>query len=276
MEIGIFSKTFIRPTLGEVLDAVQASGLRHIQFNLACAGLPSMPERLDPATTESIGKQMQKRRLQMTAVSGTFNMIHPNAAVRAAGMRSLGLLAQACGEMGTSIITLCTGTRDPSDMWRFHPDNSSPSAWKDLVASVRQAVGIAEEYGVTVAFEPEAANVVDTAVKARRLLDEIDSPRLKVVMDAANLIPSGQLDRAADILQEAFELLGQDIALAHAKDVLTDQPLRFGAAGRGKLDFALYAGLLRKSGYTGPLIMHGLAEEEIAASRVFLQRIVIS
>ena len=31
------------------------------------------------------------------------------------------VLANACGALGTGIITLCTGTRDPDDMWRHHP-----------------------------------------------------------------------------------------------------------------------------------------------------------
>jgi sugar phosphate isomerase/epimerase len=35
------------------------------------------------------------------------------------------------------------------------------------------------------------SNVIDSAQKARRLLDEIRSPRLKITMDAANLFHAG-------------------------------------------------------------------------------------
>src|SRR5690606_37914994 len=38
VEIGIFAKTFIRPTVGETLDAVAAHGVRTVQFNLSCVG----------------------------------------------------------------------------------------------------------------------------------------------------------------------------------------------------------------------------------------------
>jgi hypothetical protein len=41
------------------------------------------------------------------------------------------------------------------------------------------------------------------------------------------------------------------------------------AAGRGDLDYALYLALLDGSGV--PLILHGLAEEEVAASVTFLR-----
>ncbi len=37
MRLGIFAKTFTRPTVEEVFDAVRAHGLRCVQFNLSCA-----------------------------------------------------------------------------------------------------------------------------------------------------------------------------------------------------------------------------------------------
>ncbi len=47
MHLGIFAKTFPRPTLEETLDAVVGHGLTHVQFNMSCVGLPTLPDRLD-------------------------------------------------------------------------------------------------------------------------------------------------------------------------------------------------------------------------------------
>src|SRR6266851_2756955 len=207
MEIGIFAKTFYCKTLDATLDAVRAHGLKFVQFNMTCVGLPTLPEAIHGGLRERIRRAFAVRGLRMAAVSGTFNMIHPDLAKRQDGLRRLAVLAGACREMGTSIITLCTGTRDPDDMWRRHPDNDSLEAWSDLVASMRDAVRIAQECEVTLAFEPEVANVVDSAKKGRQLLDEIGSPGLKVVMDAANLFHAGELVRMRDVLDEAFALL---------------------------------------------------------------------
>src|SRR5262245_17110617 len=145
MRLGIFAKTFARPTVEKVFDAVRAHGLESVQFNMACAGLASLPGRIEPELAERIGRAAHARGLEIAAVSGTFNMIHPDPARRRDGMRRLRVLAAACPRLGTSVITLCTGTRDPDDMWRRHPDNDSAAAWADLVASMREAVGIAEE-----------------------------------------------------------------------------------------------------------------------------------
>lgn len=271
MEIGIFAKTFVRPTLAATLEAVAGHGLRSIQFNMACAGLPSMPDQIDPTLAATICREMESRLITMAAVSGTFNMIHPDQEQRRIGLRRLRELAAACVGLGTNLITLSTGTRDPDNMWRRHPDNDTPAAWADLVAAMGEAVSIAGEYGVTLAFEPEVSNVIDSARKGRRLLDELASPYLKVVIDGANLFHAGELPRMHAILDEAFDLLGPDIVLAHAKDLSRDGKAGQEAAGQGVLDYDHYLSLLQRIGYNGPLILHGLAESQVAGTVAFLQ-----
>ena len=269
--IGIFAKTFSRPTLTENLDAVSSHGLGVVQYNLACAGLASLPERIEPRLAQQIGAAAASRRIRIAAVSGTFNMIDPVRERRDAGLRRLGELAGACALLGTKIITLCTGTRDPDDMWRGHPANGRPEAWADLRRAMEQALRIAEEHDLLLAVEPETANVVDSPAKAARLLDELRSPRVKIILDPANLFRVENLLYQRPILEAAFDLLGPDIVLAHAKDIcVVDGTVRHVAAGTGLLDYPYYLSLLRH--IPVPLIVHGLAEAEVAKALTFLRR----
>jgi sugar phosphate isomerase/epimerase len=270
MRIGIMCRTFVRSTLQETLDAVIQHGIHCIQFGLSSAGLPELPQRIDPELCDLIRQEMEAREIDMACISGTFNMIHPDVATRQDGLRRLDQLAAACGRLGTSVITLCTGTRDPQNMWRRHPDNDSPEAWADMLASISQALRSAEDYGVTLAFEPEVSNVVDSARKGRRLLDEMRSPYLKVVMDGANIFHAGELPRMREILDEAFDLLGKDVVIAHAKDLDRDGEAGHIAAGKGLLDYEHYLSLLTALGGDLPLILHGLSEEEVDDCAAFL------
>lgn len=270
MQIGIFAKTFARPTFGETLDAVAAHGLAAVQFNLSCAGLPTLPDAMDPAMADAIHRGHQERGITMAALSGTYNMIHPDPEVRRDGLRRLGVLAASCSRLGTSLITLCTGSRDAANMWRRHPDNDTPEAWRDLLSSIEGALAIAETYDVVLGVEPEVSNVVDGAAKARQLLDEMRSPHLKIVMDGANLFHSGELAYQRSILDAAFGLLGADLVLAHAKDLHADGAAGDAAAGTGQLDYPYYLRLLHVSGYAGPLILHALREEQVDAAVQFL------
>ena len=271
MQIGILLSTFVRPPLEGRLDAAKAAGLEHIQLALDCAGHPAMPDKIPPDLAGRLRHEAAVRGITIASLQGTFNMCHPDAEHRASGLRRLGVLAGLCQELGVPRIHLCSGTRNPTSMWRPHPDNDSPAAWKDMVASMRTAVDIARQAGVVVAFEPEVNNVVDSALKARRLLDEIGSPHLKVTMDAANLFHKGELPRMIEILDEAFALVGKDVVMAHAKDLDRDGDAGHKAAGEGKLDYDRYLFLLHHHGFRGPIFLHGLSEAQVPKCAAFLR-----
>jgi sugar phosphate isomerase/epimerase len=263
MELGIFAKTFSRPTLEAALDAVVATGLPAMQFNLSLLGGPSLPPEVSAEEAGRVRTAVAARGLRMSAVSGTYNMAHPDAGERDDGRRRLAALIAAAPALGTSVVTLCTGTRDRDDMWRAHPDNTTPGAWRDMMASLGAALEVAEEHGVTLGFEPEHNNVVASAMDGRRLLDEARSLHLKVVIDAANLLTSTAAAEQCRVLVEAFELLGDELVLAHAKDVRADGTVV--AAGQGDLDYELYVSQLEQAGFDGDLVLHGLGEDEVAA-----------
>jgi sugar phosphate isomerase/epimerase len=179
---------------------------------------------------------------------------------------------QLAASIGAPIVTVCTGTRDRHDMWRAHPDNATPAAWHDMLESLTAAVLVAESHGIVLGIEPEPGNVVRGAAEARRLLDEIGSPSLGIVVDAANLVAGNGIATQNETLDEAFALLGADIVLAHAKDLRADGTVV--AAGRGELDHERYIALLADARYGGPLVLHGLSENEVPRSVEFLRRAI--
>jgi sugar phosphate isomerase/epimerase len=266
---GIFAKTFPGTTPDSVLAQVKAAGFVATQFNMACCGLPSMPDAIDAATLAALGTAAQRHGIELSALSGTFNMIHPDPAVRDQGLARLRVLADAARQLSIPTVTLCTGSRDPDDQWRHHPDNASREAWADLRASMARAIAIAEEFGILLGIEPELANVVDSAPAARRLLDELRSDRLAIVLDPANLFETAPPPEQRRLVDQALDLLGPRIVVAHAKDRAPDGS--FATAGKGVIDFDHYIAGLRRVGFAGPLVAHGLAAEEAPAVAAFLQ-----
>ena len=271
IQIGILLGTFGGPTLEARLDGAKACGLDCVQLSLDCAGLPAMPEEISPELARRIRREATARGITIASVQGTFNMCHPDGEQRRAGLRRLRVLAEACPRLGASKVHLCTGTRDPGNMWRRHPDNDTAAAWQAMAACVREATVIAQGAGVVLGFEPEVNNVVNSARKARRLMDEIGSPHLKVTMDAANLFPTGELPRMKEILEEAFSLVGKDIVMAHAKDLDHDGDAGHLPAGHGRLDYGRYLSLLHAYGFKGPLLLHGLSEAQVPGCVAFLR-----
>jgi len=46
MKLGIFAKTFSRPTIEELFQSIASYGIYSVQFNLSCAGLETLPENV--------------------------------------------------------------------------------------------------------------------------------------------------------------------------------------------------------------------------------------
>ena len=270
MQPGIFAKTFVRPSVDEVFAAVAKHRIHCVQFNFSSAGLPSLPDEVDPAVADRIRKSAAQQRIEIAAISGTFNMIHPDPQVRRDGLRRLEVIAGSCRHLETKLVTLCTGTRDPEDMWRAHPGNNTEEAWRDLVATLTKALTTAAKHGISLGIEPETGNVINSARNARRLLDEMKSPRLKIIFDAANLFLPGDLRRMTETLEEAVDLLGPDIALVHAKELDASHSPNL-PLGQGVLDWDRYVTLLQAANYTGPWIMHGFREKDVDASLEFIR-----
>jgi sugar phosphate isomerase/epimerase len=239
-----------------------------VQYNMACSGLAAMPDLITPDITAAIRQASANTGVAIAAVSGTYNMIHPDPSVRDTGMRRLELLIENAAAMGTDMVTLCTGTCDPDDQWRGHPDNGSPAAWGVLCAEMEKAVEMAEARGVKLAIEPELANVVSDAARARTLIDTLQSPALAVVLDPANLFEVETLPQQRRIISQAIALLGDRILMAHAKD--RDAQGGFVTAGQGVVDFDHFLGSLLMAGFDGDLVTHGLTAPEASGVARFL------
>jgi sugar phosphate isomerase/epimerase len=269
MQIGIFAKTFSGRDPLAVMRASAAAGFQGVAYNMACSGLEPMPEAIAPEVVAAIGEASRATGQQILSLSGTYNMIHPDPAVRSLGHRRLEVLAASCRAMGTGLITLCTGTRDAVDQWRHHSDNVSAAAWRDLLAAFEVAVAIAERHDILLGVEPELANVVNSAAAARRLMDQMQSDRIRIVLDPANLVEAAAPAVRRQVIERAVDLMAGRIVMAHAKD--RDAAGGFATAGKGVVDFGHFLARLQGVGFDGPLVTHGLAAAEAADVAAFLR-----
>ena len=271
MQVGTMSGTFKRETLEETLDASLAQDIFHLQFNWGSAH-PSgpLPEVIDEIANYA-GAEFRKRNMVVSAVAGNANMVDIEPKKRQKAIDKLLMIIPACAKIGTTVIATCTGSRDPESVWRNHPDNQSDTTWKTLRNTLEKILPAAEAAGIDIAFEPEYNNVCQNARLSRKLIDEMASPRLKVVMDAANIFGKDDLSRMTEVLDEAFDLLGDYIAIAHGKDLDHGGDAGHLPAGTGKLDYAHYVKLLCGLSFDVPVILHGLTEEQLPESAAMLR-----
>jgi len=256
----VFAKNYSSESLPELWAKVAAHKYRGVQFNLSCAGLTSLPAHLPNGLCANIAAQASMHDITIAALSGTYNMAHPDISVRTSARIGFANVITAAKQMDVPIITLCTGSRNPMDMWASHPDNSTSAAWKDLREELDFALDIAISAGITLAIEPEPGNIIANARMARRLLDEINSPYLGIILDAANLLSVETLSQQHAVMDEAVELLAGHIMLAHAKDISADGQIV--APLQGAVDLRHFVHLLQQVDFTGALVVHGFNPED--------------
>ena len=126
-----------------------------------------------------------------------------------------------------------------------HPDSPlaadaprSEEAFRFFLDQLRPIVRRAEEENVIMAIEPVYSHIVSTPERAERMLEEIHSDHLKIILDAVNLLGSGNLERRDAVLEEAMRRLGDRVALLHMKDYRRENgQLPAMACGEGEMDY---------------------------------------
>ncbi len=145
--------------------------------------------------------------------------------------------------------TLALGLADLMLHAGFLPEIGDPDR-PAMLDTLAQAAALAEERGVTLAFETGQ----ETALLLRRTLDDLKAPNLKVNFDPANML----LYDMGDPIR-AVEILGPDIRSVHVKDARRPTtPGRWGEEvplGQGEVNIRKFVQTLKRVGYTGPLVV---------------------
>ncbi|ALL68500.1 Sugar phosphate isomerase/epimerase [Paraburkholderia caribensis MBA4] len=272
MTPGVFARTYASTYPGDLFTRICADGFSSVQFNLSSAGLAPLPETLPDGIAARIALGAKEAGLSLCALSGTYNMAHPDSSQRTRDRAGFKNVMRAAREMDVSLVTLCTGSRDASNMWRAHPENSSSDAWSALRGELDFALTLAEEFNLVLGIEPEPGNVIADARLARKVLDEAGSKRLGIVLDAANLLPPQAQPRQAEIVDEAADLLGGSLFLVHAKDIDHDGVVV--PAGKGAVDLPTFVARMKSVGYEGPLVGHNFEEADAPGVAKYLSSII--
>lgn len=276
MRTGICTTDFevpgkLPPSADRLFGKIQSYGFDCVQFAFSsiaeCGFTPTgqieIPARIPTKALDEAASCAERYHLPIEVINGTFNMAHPDEDVRREGIQRFALLTEAAEILGAKAISLCSGTRCEEHLWTYSDENNTPAAWDDMLDTVKRAVELAERRGITLAIESEAANIIDTPENARRVMDTVGSDRLKMILDCANLFHRGRAhpEYVRETIAHAFDLYGNDIVIAHGKDIREGDGIDFCGTGHGIVDFPYTAKLLKGHGYTGDMFLHGIYNE---------------
>ena len=100
------------------------------------------------------------------------------------------------------------------------PEEAREEAYQGLLEFVRAAAKVAESCGATIGIEPVARHTLNTPELTQRLIRDVGSPSLKVILDLTNLIsPDTQRpEDQQDLLERAVACYGPLVTALHIKN----------------------------------------------------------
>ena len=170
--------------------------------------------------------------------------------------------------LGCPILSTETGTFHATSEWAEAPENDTEKGYLECRREMESLVRLAEKSGAVLTFEPYWRNIIGTIERAERLLHEVKSPALKLVMDPCNYFRKEDIPQMKPMLKKMFQRLGKDIAVAHAKDVTASVDLP--AAGKGVLDYPLFLRLLTQLDRELFLLIEHLDLPDVPRARDFV------
>jgi sugar phosphate isomerase/epimerase len=134
-------------------------------------------QHLSAADVERVRRLLGEHGLAVAAIaSPVFKCELDDEPAHREHLQSLRDCARIANELGTNIVRLFT-------FWKHGP---SLLVWEKMKSKFKPAIPIARDAGITLAVENEFSTYCATAAETAQLVNELNSPTVKVVWDPCN------------------------------------------------------------------------------------------
>jgi sugar phosphate isomerase/epimerase len=137
------------------------------------------------------------------------------------------------------------------------------AVWPQMVGTARQLAARAEKYRAKILMEGFYRSFLASAKRLRMFLEEVNSPRVRALLDPANLIEINDLE-------EMFSQLGPWIDCHHAKD-RKHHVERGVPAGQGDIDYVKFVTLVAQRTPHAPVILEYVGAKDYRAALAHLR-----
>lgn len=271
LQIGVATLRFPELTNGTLAKEMAASGIRLVQLFLSQSdsrfwrynGRSDVSSLTAPRCRE-IAAAYRDAGISIHSIGVYTNLIHPDEAERRANLGYFEAMMEIGGHMDVrTFVTEAGHYYDPKQPAPRIPLEFQDGVWSRMIATARQLAGLAAKHDATVLFEAFYRGFLASAKRLRVFLEEIQSPRIRALLDPANLIEVNDLD-------EMFDQLTPWIDCLHAKDrkLHTDRGV---TAGAGDLDYLKLVTLASKHTPHAPLILEYVGPDDFRQAVNYLR-----
>ena len=274
MDIGIRLHDTVPGTLEERLRFVRGQGFScaHLALSKAVEGfsMNDAPARLaDPDFAPEVKSAFEKTDMRCAVLGCYLNLADPDPESRERTREIYCAHLRFAPKMGAETV----GTETPANPASPFAEKAAESeeAFSFFLDCLRPVVRCAEENGAILAVEPVYRHIVSTPKRALRMLEEINSDSLRIILDAVNLLGPDTAGRAEEIIGEAIRLLGDRVSVLHMKDCMTAQgSVEALPCGMGDMKYEALLSFAAERNL--PMTLENTAPENAEAARLYLEK----
>ena len=219
---------------------------------------------LTPVRCREIAAAYRDAGIEIHSIGVYTNLIHPDEAEIKANLAYFETMMEIGGHMGVrTFINEAGHYHDPKAPAPRIKLAFQDEVWPRMVATGRKMAEMAERHDAKILLEPFYRGFLASAKRLRLFVEAVNSPRVRVLLDPANLIELNDLD-------EMFQQLAPLIDCLHAKDRKLHIE-RGVAAGKGDLDYQRFVTLVAKHTPDAPMILEYVGPEDYLAARAHLR-----
>lgn len=218
MQFGIRLHDAVKAPLEERLKAVHEQGFAcvHLALSKVISENSVADSALTPGYAMYLKRLFDKYGLDVAVLGCYLNLANPDSEKLKTIQNKYMANIRFAAHLGADVVGTETGA--PNLEYKFEEACWNEESLQIFINNLRPVVKYAEQMGVLMAIEPVVRHIVCNPVRARRVLDEINSPNLRIILDPVNLLEVYNYEKQDEILDEAVELLGKDVAVLHVKD----------------------------------------------------------
>lgn len=208
----------------------------HLALGKVIEEFPTTDEALTPGLAMYIKNVFARNQVDIAVLGCYLNLANPNPQQLQKIMNRYMAHIRFASWLGCGVVGTETGA--PNEAYAYVPECHGEEALQTFITNLRPIVKCAEQMGVVVAIEPVWKHIVCNPKRARRVLDEIASPNLQIILDPVNLLDICNYQEQEAIVAEAIEVLGPDVAMVHLKDYMpVDGKLEAMGCGLGMMRY---------------------------------------
>ena len=170
---------------------------------------------------EMVRQYLEERDIRVGEAAGLYHgLAHPDDELRTAVIDRYKKKIRLVSVIGADFTNFTPGSCNTPDIPnRLHRDDRSEETWERFVRSTCELAVEAETHGVTLAAHPHITGPLYSLERMRRLVDEVGSPKVKILLDPVNMVTIDAYYDMTGFVNESFDVLGDAIQAMHAKDV---------------------------------------------------------